>query len=477
MALELVGSRILAPFLGTSIFVWTSLIGVILASLSAGYWWGGIVADKDPSYKKLSSVIYPAGILIGLTAAANSVILYPISISGLGPKAGSIIATLFLFAPAAVLFGMVSPIAAKIKLNDLNCLGKDIGSLYALSTVGSILGTFAGGFYLISVFGSSLTLAIIALLTIFAAFIAYPGLKNIPSKIVPVTFIALCVFAVEIAKSSDETFRDIDTDYKRIWIVDKTDPKSNRPIRYLIDAPFGAQSEMFLDSNIELAAIYTKYYDLYKFFAPKSRHTLMLGGGAYSFPKYFIETNKTAQMDVVEIDPELTELARQYFNLKDDPRMTLYSDDARVFLNKTNKKYDAIFVDVFTATLSIPFHVITKEAIEKEYELLNEKGAVFTNIIAAIEGNKGKYFRAVFATYKNIFPQVYAFPIDVPDNGSATQNIMLVALKSPVLHPLTSTDAELQTYLSHLWTKEIPEDSGIFTDDFAPVEKYAEEMI
>lgn len=477
MALELVGSRIIAPFLGTSIFVWTSLIGVILGSLSLGYWWGGIIADKNPTYKKLSSVLYSAGILIGITAVANTTILYPIAISGLGPRWGSVLAAILLFAPAAVLFGMVSPLAAKMKLDNLNTLGKNVGGLYAISTMGSILGTFAGGFYLISFFGSGLTLAFISFLTILAAFISYPNLKNILRKSVPAIFIFFCIFAVEKTKSLIPDFKDIDTEYKRIWIVDEKDFLTGRQARYLVDAPNSAQSEMFLDSDTELVAAYTKYYDLYKFFSGKSDHVLMLGGGAFSYPKHFIATNKTGQMDIVEIDPAMTRLAEKYFNLKPDPRMLIVNEDARVYLNTTEKKYDAMFVDVFTATLSIPYHVITKEAVEKEYKRLNDDGVALVNIIAAIEGNKGKYFRAALATYKSVFPQVYVFPVHAPADGNIIQNIMLIALKSNTPHALTSNNPEIQSYLSHLWTKNIPQDAGIFTDNFAPVERYAEEML
>jgi len=477
MALELAGSRILAPFLGTSVFVWTSLIGVILGSLSLGYWRGGIAADKDPSYKKLSAILYYAGILIGITALANIFILYIVTASGFGTRIGSVLAAALLFAPAAMFFGMVSPLAAKIKLDNLKDLGKNVGGLYALSTIGSILGTFVSGFYLISYFGSELTLAFISLLTISTAFIANPSLKTILKKSIIPVFVLFSTFLIVRIKADSPTFRDIDTEYKRVWIVDQKDPKTGRPMRYMMDSQNTAQSEMFLDSDNELAAPYSKYYDLYKFFSEKSDYVLMLGGGAFSYPKHFIATNQAGQMDVVEIDPAMTWLAEKYFKLKPDPRMTIINEDARVFLNTSEKKYDAMFVDVFNATVAIPYHVITKEAIEKEYERLRDGGAVIVNIIATIEGSGSEYFRAALATYKNVFPQVYAFPVQLPDNGYAVQNIVLVAIKSPVPHALTSSDPEIQSYLSHLWTKDIPQDAGIFTDNFAPVERYAEEML
>lgn len=477
MALELVGSRILAPYLGTSIFVWTSLIGVILASLSVGYWLGGIAADKNPTYKKLASVLYSAGLFIGITVVFNTAVLLPVMIVGIGTRLSSVLAAILLFAPAAMFFGMVSPIAAKIKLVNLNNLGKDVGGLYALSTMGSILGTFAGGFYLISFFGSELALAFVSFLTVLTAFIANPELKTIFKKSVPAAFILFGAFWIVTTKADTPKFKDVDTAYKRLWIIDSADSAAGRPMRYMLDSPKTAQSEMFLDDSAALAAAYTRYYDLYKFFAEKSDNVLMLGGGAFSYPKHFIATTQTGQMDVVEIDPGLTKIAEKYFYLKPDTRMNIINEDARVYLNTTEKKYDAMFIDVFTSALSIPFHMITKEAVEKEYEHLRDGGAAIVNIIAVIEGAGGKYFRAALATYKSVFPQVYVFPIKAPSNGTAMQNIILVALKSPAPHALISDDSEMQSYLSHLWTKEIPQDAGIFTDDFAPVEKYAEEML
>ncbi len=477
MALELVGSRILAPFLGSSIFVWTSLIGVILASLSLGYWRGGIAADKNPTYKKLASILYLAGIFIGITAVANTIILLPISISGFGPRWGSVIAALFLFAPAAMLFGMVSPLAAKMKINDLNNAGKNVGSLYALSTLGSIAGTFAGGFYLISFFGSELTLAFIAFLTVLTAFIANPKLKNIINRSVPAILILFAIFYVVKIKANTPNFKDLDTEYKRIWIVDNAEPSTGRMMRLLIDAPNTSESSMYLDNQTELAASYTKYFDLYKFFSENSDRVLMLGGGAFSYPKYFLADNQAGQIDVIEIDTGLTKIAENYFGLKPDPRMTIINQDARVFLNNTEKKYDTVFVDVFASQLSIPYHVITKEAIEKEYELLNDGGAMIVNIIGVIDGVRGKYFRAALATFKSVFPQVYVFPVRGSGYENYIQNIVLVALKSGTPHALTSNDPKIQNLLSHLWTKDIPQDTVVYTDDFAPVERYAEEML
>ena len=152
MILELVGSRIMAPYLGTSIVVWTSLIGIILGFLSLGYWWGGKVADQNPSYKMFSFVIFVGAIFVGLIVFIQSMVLNFIQNGITNIYLGTIIATLTLFAVPSALLGMVSPYAVRLKIKDVTTSGRTVGNLYAISTIGSIVGTFAAGFLLIPFF-------------------------------------------------------------------------------------------------------------------------------------------------------------------------------------------------------------------------------------------------------------------------------------------------------------------------------------
>ena len=156
MVFEIVGSRAFAPYLGTSIFVWTSLIGVILGSLSIGYWLGGKIADKKATLVILSTVIFLSAISIGLTMFIQKPLLswftqlYPFSI-----KMGSVLMSLVLFAPTGALLGIVLPYAVKLKMKNLDTSGSTVGRLYALSTIGSIVGTFLAGFFLIPLLGTT----------------------------------------------------------------------------------------------------------------------------------------------------------------------------------------------------------------------------------------------------------------------------------------------------------------------------------
>ncbi len=161
MIYEIIGSRLLSPYIGASTYVWTSLIGVILGALSLGYWLGGKIADKRPEIKVLAFTLFLAGGLVSLTILLKDLILSAIAQMSFGLEIKSIAAALLLFAPASVLLGFVTPYAVKLKITTLDDAGKTVGRLYALSTVGSILGTFLAGFVLIPFVGSEKTLYII----------------------------------------------------------------------------------------------------------------------------------------------------------------------------------------------------------------------------------------------------------------------------------------------------------------------------
>jgi len=198
----------------------------------------------------------------------------------------------------------------------------------------------------------------------------------------------------------------------------------------------------------------------------------MIGGCVYTYPNYFIKNFPTAKMDVVEIDPAMTDIAREYFNFKDEKNLTIYHQDARIFLNQTKNKYDVIFGDAFSSTMSTPFQLTTKEAVTKQYEALNDGGVVMVNIVSAIEGDKGKFARAEYATYKEVFPQVYLFKVKDMKESNKIQNIILLALKSNKVFKWENPDKEINQYLNQVWDKPIPIDMPILTDDFAPVEYY-----
>jgi len=197
----------------------------------------------------------------------------------------------------------------------------------------------------------------------------------------------------------------------------------------------------------------------------------MIGGCGYSYPKEFLSKFSNSTMDVVEIDPGITKIAKTYFRLNDNNRLNIFHEDARTFLNRTENKYDVIYGDAFNSFLSVPYQLTTREAIERMHRALNNDGLVIQNIVSAINGQKGEFLRAEIATYKTYFPQVYVFRVDNEDIHEA-QNIILIALKNYKKPSFESADKELNRYLQSLWKEEIEMDMPIITDDYAPVEYY-----
>ncbi len=473
MILELVGSRVLSPYLGTSIVVWTSLIGIILGSLSLGYWWGGTIADKRPNYRAFSSIIFGSAMLIGFITLAKTVVLEFLQTSVGSVHVAASLATLILFAPPSTLLGMVSPYAVKLKMKDIEHSGTTVGSLYAISTVGSIAGTFLAGFFLIAYFGSTRILLFLSIVltatSLLAYFRSFPALKiGMLSSLI----LSLLLADSYAAFQKKQGFIDVDTQYNRVWIYKSVDSATDRPIRVMVTNPEETQSAMFLDDDDDLVLRYTRFYRLAGHFKPELKMSLMIGGAGYSYPKDYLRRFPDARMDVVEIDPQLTKLARQYFNLKDNARLKIHHEDGRTFLNTTKTKYDVIFGDAFNSFYSIPYQLTTQEAVLRMHGLLNEGGVVIENIISSIEGEKGRFLRAEYATFASVFPQVYLFPVRDAEDGSGVQNVMLIALKSEREAALKNDDQELSAYLQHLWTGKISTDVPLLTDDFAPVDNY-----
>jgi spermidine synthase len=477
MILELVGSRVLAPYVGTSTIVWTSLIGIILGALSLGYYVGGKIADVSAETRKLALIILGAAFFILAIVLINSEILNSITELVHTVYFTAVSATLFLFAIPSFILGIVSPYAVKLKMKDLHYTGRTVGDLYAISTIGSIVGTFAAGFLLIPFLGTVNILYFLVALLILASLAILPGKLFGARWIFIIILFGLIIFFLAKSVHADTSqLIDVDSQYNRIWIYSLRDAETKRPVLNLSTDPYGIQSGMFLDGDNDLVYRYSKYYRLADVINPSINKALMIGGAAYSYPKDFLKNHPVASMDVVEIDPKMTELAKKYFNLKDDPHLSVHHEDARVFLNNNQKKYDAIYVDAFNSHLSIPYQLTTKEAVQEIYNSLNDGGTVIINIISAFQGDKSKFLRAELATYKSIFPQVYLFRVDNSD-AYRVQNVMLVAVKSPAAVNFYSDNAELYSLAQMIYDAPVGDDLPVLTDDYAPVDYYTMNLL
>lgn len=474
MIYEIIGSRIVSPYIGASIYIWTSLIGVILGSLSLGYWVGGRVADKGRGVGVLASVIFAAGGLVAVTILIKDVVLSVVASSPTGLEIKALVASVLLFAPASVPLGMVTPFAVRLRAHSLEDAGRTVGSLYAISTVGSIVGTFSAGFFLVPFVGSIRTLYLLAV-GLFAVSLALAPLGLSRAKLAALLVLILGITSSEVTrllKFRANELVDIDTQYSHVQVFVTDDPYTGRRIRAFATDPYFAQSGTFLDSD-ELVFPYSRHYRLLRHFRPGLERVLMIGGGGFSYPKQFLRDFQTASMDVVEIDPGVTEIARKYFRLSDDRRLNVIHEDGRAFIGRAAEaSYDAVLIDAFGSLFSVPYHLTTTEAVSQMSRVLKPDGVLIVNIGSAFEGPADGFFRAELATYRSVFRQVYAFKVNSERRDTDLQNIILIAFKTDRPVSLRTSDTEFADLLSHRVTREFQPTLSPLTDDLAPVEYY-----
>ncbi len=474
MIYEIIGSRLLSPFIGVSTYVWTSLIGVILASLSLGYWLGGKMADRRPRVSVLASAIFIAGGCVSVTILLKDIILSFIAAAHTGLEIKSVIASLLLFAPASVGLGFVTPYAVKLKMSQLEDSGKTVGGLFAFSTVGSIIGTFLAGFFLIPFVGSVRTLYLIAGTLIILSLLLVPFAVSHLKVSVFILFllaIAASEFSIYFVRVKSG-LHDIDTEYSRVQVFETTDPATGKRIRGLATDPYFTQSAVFLDSD-EPVLKYGRYYHLLRYFKPDFQNTAMIGGAGFTFPREYLRTYPEARINVVEIDPRMTDIARRFFRLQDDPRLFITHQDGRVFLNHAAAgEYDVVLMDAFGSLFNVPYQLTTVEAVGQIGRVLAPGGVVIFNLGSAITGDGSRFLQAELKTYRAVFPSVYLFKVNSDYQDERLQNLIIVGVKSDRPNPFESADPFISDLLAHRYTGDIPLTVPELTDDLAPVEYY-----
>lgn len=459
MMLELTGSRLLSPYLGSSTFIWTSLIGIILGSLSFGYYLGGKVADKNPSEKVLANILLVAAVLIALMTYLQADLLAFVTRLFDDLRVASVLASIILFTPASVILGMVSPYAVRLQMENVKTAGATVGRLYALSTIGSIVGTFLTGFVLFAFIGTLEILVLLSLILVLTSLLLWRKGLGLVMRLIFIVILIAAFFLLESLKAlaAEKGIIDIDSQYSRIRVFDDGE------VRYL-DLEMNPSSAIYLDSE-ELVFEYTKGYEFVKSLRPGFDRVLVIGGGTFTYPRYLRLKHPKALVDTVEIDPALTEVAVRYFRLDlSDEKMRIFNEDGRTYLNRVAAgSYDLIFGDAFKSFYTVPHQLTTKEAVQKHFDALSEDGIVALNVIGSVSGDVGKFFRAELATYKAVFPQVEVV-LTRNSNPEALQNLLIVAFKKK--------QSFAPEVAEKFYRDEIVLDVPVLTDNFAPVEKY-----
>ncbi len=514
MALELVASRVLAPALGNSIFVWGSIISIVMIALSLGYWLGGQLADRRDASRVLGPLIALAGLL---TVTAPVVARWTLPrVTGLDPRIGSLVASATIFFLPALVLATVSPLAVRIaSARGLEHIGRSTGGLYAVSTAGSVAGTLATAFWLIPV----LSLEPLIVATGFVLFacalfaLLLPGVRRgaIEAQDGPgaavvrmrpsartALALSLAFAAVGVAlgvwvlsdvapvsainERGERVLYRHDSQYHRITV---TEDAGVRHLRF--DA--SNQSAIDVADGYRSTIAYPNYLDLALAQNPDAKRVLVLGLGGGAVTKRWWRDYPNMTIDSVEIDPAVIGVSRRFFGLPEDERVRVFNEDARRFVQRSTETYDIIIVDCYYSD-SLPSHLTTQEFFGEIKRRMAPDAVVAYNVIGAVEGPGSRLFRSISRTVGTTWDHVWTFPIGLADNGVPTQRrniIVLASDRETSADELTARIADrvggrvrvagYEEFGRDLYTNLIPfEDVPVLTDDYAPTDSLIQVM-
>ncbi len=474
LAVEILGTRILGPFYGVSLYLWSALITVTLAALSLGYILGGIMADTNASISRLSLILAVAGIWIIAIPWIKQPFL--ILAEPLGLRIAVLVAAGILFFPPLMLLGMISPIAIKLKVSSMEVVGRTAGNLYAVSTIASVAAALLTGFILIPNIGVGRLTMFIGMVLILTAGGSFFISRKPSSGILSLIFVvgggvfgmnavsydkanpALGIVALE--QSPYAEIRVVDADNKRYLLIDGG-------IHSIVDT-----------STWDSYHYYTAVTDIPRYYFEKPGSMLLIGLGGGSVVKKYAKEGWS--VDAVEIDDVITDVAYRYFGLKSS-EASVYHMDGRQFLLSNQKKYDVIVVDAFGSS-AIPFHLVTTEAFQLIAEHLVPNGILAINVETV--GWKDTLLSAIASTLKPHFREVLALPMAEPPDRLG--NVIVLAANYPLEALYRDIERDYNDpdfrygpkyYRVHAWdnrfTPSISEHL-MLTDDLNPVDIWAE---
>lgn len=475
MVIEVLGSRVIGPFFGVSLFVWTSLITVTLVALAAGYALGGYLADRHGNADWLYGLIIAAGVAVCLVPLAKAPVLK--ASLALGLRVGSLAGSAALFGVPLLLLGCVSPYLVRLVATEMHNLGRTVGGLYALSTVGSFLGTVGTGFFLIGYVGVHATLIStgVALIALGCAYFVFARRRFAVLLLFALPLLAAPQGSLPAKTMADGTrvqlLKSVDSFYGNLKAVQYTG-SSFQTREMVIDG--------LVQGGIDTASglsVY-EYAYLMQFLPyamnPDGRRALVIGLGAGVVPRWYEERGIVA--DVVDIDPKVVELARSHFGYQG--RGWVHVEDARYFLGMNRERYDYVVLDVFNGDTT-PGHLLSLEALRLVESAMAPGAVLAVNLVGEI-GAGGGMTASVVKTLRQVFQQVRLHPTHQAGQGGGSGNFAILAWDGPArapdlsllrgfpIHPLAQ--AGVQRGL--LQSIDVPDDPDaiVLTDDFNPID-------
>lgn len=473
----------MAPYVGVSLYTWTSIIGVVLAGISIGAYLGGLLADKYPRPSMLGWLLFLSGIgALAISPLTNLIggshFNVPLMLRIL------ILTTAIFFIPSCIL-GMISPVVVKLTLSNLDNTGNIVGKIYAFSTLGSIIGTFATGFLLISWMGTRNILLTVGIILIISALLFGEFFMKKRSLALFIVIIAtlLWVFYGNAFKPQldKDTYFYKESNYYTIKINKMKSLQTGIPVEALIIDHL-THSYTDLQNPYNLDYNYLKIYEefmLWRHSDGDTINTLFIGGGGYTFPRYVEKKYPHAKINVVEIDPEVTKVAYQFLGIPRDTRIKSFNEDARWFVMNQKKEalYDFIFLDAYN-DLSIPYHLTTKEFVAQLKPLLKKDGVILANLIDDIK--EGRLLPSYIRTLEEVFGKQHVNLIVPLSSGGVGITTCIVAVSSQNfdMHDFIAKISKIKG--DHMVSCLMPQDmlqsdlnkryAVILTDDYVPVD-------
>jgi predicted membrane-bound spermidine synthase len=400
MATELLGAKMLAPYFGSSLYVWATVLAITLGGLAAGYFLGGILSYKSKNPLTLFYVLLAAAIFTLLMPFTSKAVLWAIGLHSLIPSV--IASSMCILFPPVLMMGMVSPLIIRVITADVDQSGKAAGAIYAISTVGGIMATFAFGFYVIPAFGLTIPAILTGIvLGIIPAFVVLDN--NEKGKAIGFFLLGIWAFSMANFKnnSSVNVVYSAEGLLGQLMVIDYArvgkDAGINGHVRWLfVNHISQTMYDSLADESKKEEKYFTYVYRISDYLDsfPKDSKVLLLGLGGGSIAKCLNE--KGFDVDVCELDTRVAKVARDYFYLSDKVNITV--DDARHYIKTCKKKYDIIVLDMFKGE-DIPNHVFTVESLEETKKLLAGNGIVFVNSLGYIDGKVGKSMRSIYKTF------------------------------------------------------------------------------
>ncbi len=506
MAIEMSASRLVAPFFGTSLVVWTNIIGLIMLSLSVGYYYGGRLADRRPEWALLYKLITGAGIgMFIIPYIANPVMSYAAS-GTVGTFLGSLIAVVLLFIVPFTLLGMVAPFVIKLAANTIDDVGNTAGSIYALSTVGSIIGTYLPALLFIPWLGTRRTILFFAAALVLVGIAGLlRGAKGKATVSKAAAVIPLLAFGLAIVGPPGDVkaivargrtkLLETESLYNYIQIQQREIPMKNGKTRkrnlLVLNEGFAVHS--VYDPEGPYSPFVGSVWDYFgvcgipltgRKEGPMDVCIVGLAAGTISKQMFSIYgPTFDLKVDGVEIDPEIIRLGKEHFGMT-EKGLNAVAEDGRTFLQRTKKKYDLIITDAYRQPY-IPFHLTTKEYFRAKSAHLKDNGIMAINV--GTLSDQSELFQRIVTSVNSQFPYVYYIPVSFP--GALFTNFVVIGAKReldplPLLHP-AKNDMILKTRTLKGWLvvrsvlrkarnnwKVFKRKEGVLplTDDKAPVE-------